>query len=69
MKKKKKREIMVCPKCKKPTLKQATSVSGWLDAALYICSDPNCGYSGRFYITLDPDEMNKKEDENDQLND
>ncbi len=59
--KSKKSEIILCPQCKRPTLKQATNVSGWLDSALYRCSDPDCGYVGRFFITVDPKELAKQE--------
>lgn len=57
------KEIKICPKCKKPTLKQATNVSGWLDRSVYICKDPSCGYSGRFYIIIDPDELERIDSE------
>ena len=59
-KKKKAREIILCPKCKKPTLVQATSISGWLDPTMYMCREPGCGYRGRFYITIDPDKIKKE---------
>lgn len=48
------REMRLCPKCKRPTLVQATSVSGWLDASMFTCKDASCGYTGRFFITIDP---------------
>jgi len=45
-------KIRLCPKCKKPTLKNATNVSGWLAPDLYKCKDDKCGYVGRIYIEL-----------------
>nr|MDO8085814.1 hypothetical protein [Candidatus Sigynarchaeum springense]MDO8118805.1 hypothetical protein [Candidatus Sigynarchaeota archaeon] len=57
----KKREIQLCPKCKQPTLHQATNVSGWLDSSSYRCTDPKCGYMGRFFIMVNPDELTRQE--------
>ncbi|MEX2681109.1 MAG: hypothetical protein Q6373_005885 [Candidatus Sigynarchaeota archaeon] len=54
---KKKREIQLCPKCKQPTLRHAMNVSGWLDSPSYTCTDPKCGYIGRFFIMVNPDEL------------
>jgi hypothetical protein len=31
---------------------------------MYMCTEPGCGYRGRFYITIDPDKI-KKEHEHD----
>jgi hypothetical protein len=56
----KKNEIMLCPKCKQPTLKQATNISGWLDTSLYKCTYPGCGYVGRLYITINPKDFETK---------
>ncbi len=58
---KKKKEIQLCPKCKKPTLMQASNVSGWLDSSSYRCTDEKCGYVGRFFIMVNPDELMKQE--------
>ncbi len=60
-KKKKAADIQLCPKCKQPTLVQASNVSGWLDSSMYRCSDAKCGYVGRFFITVNPDELMKRE--------
>jgi len=63
---------MLCPKCKQPTLKQATNISGWLDSSLYKCTDPDCGYVGRLYITIDPKQFEKManaDDEDDEADD
>ena len=43
--------IRICPKCKKPTLKNAVNVSGWLAPDMYECTA--CGYIGRFYVEID----------------
>jgi hypothetical protein len=61
-KKKKTADIKICPKCKQPgTLVQASNVSGWLDPDSYRCTDAKCGYVGRFYITVNTDELKKQE--------
>ena len=60
---KKTKEIRLCPKCKKPTLVQASNVSGWLDSSSYRCTDDKCGYAGRFFITVDPDELKRRDAE------
>lgn len=59
-KKKKTIDIQLCPKCKKPTLVQASNVSGWLDSSSYRCTDAKCGYVGRFFITVNPDDLKKQ---------
>ena len=46
--------IRICPKCKKPKLKMAVNVSGWLAPDFYECL--NCGYLGRFYIEVDSED-------------
>ncbi|MHA1716075.1 MAG: hypothetical protein ACTSVI_04705 [Promethearchaeota archaeon] len=61
--KRKKKRIVLCPSCKKPTLKPATNVSGWLDATLYRCTNPSCNYVGRFYIEVDIDEIKSQQDD------
>ena len=53
---------MLCPKCKKPTLRNATNVSGWLTPDLYECSNQDCNYIGRVYIEVDPNDF-KPDDE------
>ncbi len=60
-KKKKAVDIQLCPKCKKPTLVQAFNVSAWLDSSSYRCTDPKCGYAGRFVITVNPDELMRRD--------
>ncbi|MBN2150044.1 MAG: hypothetical protein JW839_01235 [Candidatus Lokiarchaeota archaeon] len=59
LKKKKVTSIQLCPKCKKPTLVHASNVSGWLDSSSYRCTDADCGYVGRFFIVVNPDELVK----------
>ena len=49
--------IRLCPKCRKPTLRNATNVSGWLAPAMYECSDEDCGYIGYVYLEVDPDDL------------
>ena len=48
--------IRICPKCKKPTLKPAMNVSGWLAPDLFECKDKDCNYIGRFYIEVDSED-------------
>ena len=55
-------KFMLCPKCKKPTLRNATNVSGWLAPDLYECSNQDCGYVGSLYIEVDPNDF-KQDDE------
>ncbi|TFG24993.1 MAG: hypothetical protein EU529_02535 [Promethearchaeota archaeon] len=55
-------KFILCPKCKKPTLRNATNVSGWLAPDLYECIDQDCGYIGRVYIEVDPNDF-KLDDE------
>ncbi|MGV9197622.1 MAG: hypothetical protein ACOC44_07365 [Promethearchaeia archaeon] len=43
--------LKICPKCKKPTLKQATNVSGWLAPEMYECT--NCNYVGALYLEVE----------------
>ncbi|MBD3351388.1 MAG: hypothetical protein GF364_07865 [Candidatus Lokiarchaeota archaeon] len=49
--KKKKKEIPLCPKCKKPISKQAFNISGWLSNPSYECL--HCGYVGPFYVVAE----------------
>jgi hypothetical protein len=57
-------KIKLCPKCKKPTLKPAVNVSGWLAPDMYECT--SCKYVG--YIFLEVDSNDYKIDQN-QIND
>jgi hypothetical protein len=43
--------IKICPKCKKPTLKNAVNVSGWLAPNFYECG--NCNYVGYLFLEVD----------------
>ena len=56
--------IRICPKCKKPTLRPAMNVSGWLAPDLFECKDKNCGYIGRFYIEVDSEDYQLDQEEN-----
>lgn len=44
--------IRICPKCKKPTLKQAVNVSGWLAPDMFECT--SCNYNGPLFLEIDP---------------
>lgn len=58
--------IRICPKCKKPTLKTATNVSGWLAPDLYECKDKECGYIGRFYVEVDSEDYQLDEEQEEE---
>ncbi|MHA1820687.1 MAG: hypothetical protein ACTSU2_04935 [Promethearchaeota archaeon] len=49
-------EILICPKCLKPTLKEAFNISGWMSNSTYRCTNPECGYVGNLYLTINPEE-------------
>jgi len=55
--------IRICPKCKKPKLKPATNVSGWLAPQMFECTE--CDYIGSFFLEIDPDDY-KLTEENDK---
>jgi hypothetical protein len=57
-------KIRLCPKCKKPTLRSAVNVSGWLAPNMYECSDSKCGYVGYIYIEVDSKDFKFNEDNN-----
>ena len=48
-------KIRICPKCRKPTLKNAVNVSGWLAPNMYECT--SCKYIGHLYLEVDPEEL------------
>lgn len=54
-------KIRLCPKCRKPTLRNATNVSGWLAPAMYECSDDDCRYVGYLFIEVDPNDLELEE--------
>lgn len=56
-------KIIICPKCKKPKLKRATNVSGWLAPDMYECT--GCDYIGYLYIEVDSEDFHL-EDENEK---
>jgi hypothetical protein len=60
--------IRICPKCKKPTLRNATNVSGWLAPDLYECSNEKCHYTGRFYIEIDSEDFEIDQMDNEENN-
>lgn len=51
--------LRICPKCKKPKLKSATNVSGWLAPDIFECTE--CGYVGRFYVEIDSEDFKLEE--------
>lgn len=53
--------IRICPNCKKPKLKSATNVSGWLGSDFFECT--NCHYTGRFYIEVDSEDYKLDQEE------
>ena len=55
--------IRICPKCKNPTLKTATNVSGGLAPNLYECRDKKCGYIGGFYVEIDSEDYKLDQEE------
>jgi hypothetical protein len=55
-------KIILCPKCKKPTLRNATNVSGWLAPSMFECSDIKCGYVGSLYIEVDSKDFKTNEE-------
>jgi uncharacterized protein YbaR (Trm112 family) len=59
LKRKENLEIMLCPKCRQPSLKQASNISGWMTQPMYHCQNKQCGYQGSLYVTIDPADLNK----------
>ena len=62
-------KIRLCPKCKKPKLKSAMNVSGWLAPGMYECRE--CGYVGSLFIEIDPKDfenlkLNEKNNSNEK---
>ncbi|MHA1730354.1 MAG: hypothetical protein ACTSU5_00335 [Promethearchaeota archaeon] len=55
LRKKKYTGVKICPRCMSPDLRQTFNVSGWATSEMYTCK--NCGYTGAFYIEVDPDEV------------
>jgi len=47
-------KIRICPKCRKPKLREATNIGGWLAPDMFECLE--CGYVGSFYIEIDPND-------------
>jgi len=54
-------KIRICPKCKKPKLKNATNVSGWLAPNIYECTE--CKYIGYLYLEIDSDDFESESNE------
>ncbi len=54
-KKKEEQVIRLCPRCKKPMPRSAFNVSGWFAPKEFACD--HCGYTGHFFIEVDPSEV------------
>jgi ribosomal protein L37AE/L43A len=54
---KKKKMLRICPKCKKPSLRRATNVSGWLAPEQYKCT--KCNYVGALYLEVEKEDYEK----------
>lgn len=54
-------KIRLCPKCKKPTLRPALNVSGWLAPDMFECKE--CDYVGRFHIIVDSKDYKLDDDD------
>ena len=50
--------IRICPKCKKPTLKNAVNVSGWLAPNMFECT--SCNYIGPLFLEIDPKDLKEE---------
>jgi len=50
--------IRICLKCKKPTLKSAVNVSGWLAPDLFECT--SCNYIGPLFLEIDPKDIGEE---------
>ncbi|MBY9003730.1 MAG: hypothetical protein KGD73_07135 [Candidatus Lokiarchaeota archaeon] len=55
------KKLRICPKCKKPKLRTALNVSGWLTPNYFECM--NCGYLGALYLEIDPNELVSENEE------
>ncbi|MFO8020524.1 MAG: hypothetical protein R6U96_18015 [Promethearchaeia archaeon] len=53
--------LRLCPKCKRPTLRPATNVSGWLAPEMYRCT--NCNYVGHFYVEVESEDYKQFQEE------
>jgi hypothetical protein len=51
-------KIRICPKCRKPTLKNAVNVSGWLAPNMFECT--SCRYIGNLYLEVDPEDFKQE---------
>ena len=51
-------DIRICPKCKKPTLKNAVNVSGWLAPNMYECT--SCKYIGHLFLEVNPEDLHEE---------
>lgn len=50
--------IRICPKCKRPTLKSAVNVSGWLAPNMFECT--SCNYIGHLFVEIDPKDLEEE---------
>lgn len=51
--------IRICPKCRKPTLKSAVNVSGWLAPNMFECT--SCNYIGPLFLEVDPEDLEEED--------
>jgi len=50
--------IRFCPKCKRPTLKSAVNVSGWLAPNMFECT--SCNYIGHLFVEIDTKDLEEE---------
>jgi hypothetical protein len=60
VKKKERRRIRICPRCKNSSLRPFKGVSGWFTPPRFECSE--CDYVGRFFIEIDPNDFKLDEE-------
>jgi hypothetical protein len=58
--------IRLCPKCKKPTLKNAVNVSGWLAPDMFECT--SCKYIGPLFLEIDSNDYQVDQNDNNNEN-
>ena len=50
--------IRICPKCKRPMLKSAVNVSGWLAPNMFECT--SCNYIGHLFVEIDTNDLEEE---------
>lgn len=56
-----KNTVKLCPTCMKPSLKQASNISGFMTPDNYECLNKECKYVGSFYVEMDLDEVDEEQ--------